>query len=84
MDAVPSGKAKSLKGVSTDPAHYPEDYSYDPAKHEVHVGDGRFAPVEPDVWEFEVSGLKVVQSVARLPDEEAVRQEIVAPRRHPS
>jgi hypothetical protein len=26
------------------------------------VGDGRFSPVAPEVWEFEVSGLKVVQS----------------------
>jgi hypothetical protein len=55
---VPSGKAKSLKGVSS----YPEDYNYDPAAREVHVGDGRFGPVEPEVWDFEVSGLKVVQS----------------------
>lgn len=26
------------------------------------MGDGRFGPVTPSVWEFEVSGLKVVQS----------------------
>lgn len=26
------------------------------------MGDGRFGPVVPDIWEFEVSGLKVVQS----------------------
>ena len=28
----------------------------------LHVGGGEFAPVEPDVYGFEVSGLKVVQS----------------------
>ena len=26
------------------------------------MGDGRFGPVAPEVWAFEVSGLKVVQS----------------------
>jgi hypothetical protein len=26
------------------------------------VGNSRFGPVTPEVWEFEVSGLKVVQS----------------------
>ena len=26
------------------------------------MGDGKFAPVKPDVYEFEVSGLKVIQS----------------------
>ncbi len=26
------------------------------------MGDGEFTPVEPEEWEFEVSGLKVVQS----------------------
>jgi hypothetical protein len=59
---VPSGKAKNLKGVSSDLARYPEDYEYDPEARQVRVGDGRFGPVEPKVWDFEVSGLKVVQS----------------------
>ena len=31
-------------------------------KSTLHVGDGQFAPVAPEVYEFEVSGLKVVQS----------------------
>ncbi len=28
----------------------------------LHVGDGEFTPVAPEVYEFDVSGLKVVQS----------------------
>jgi hypothetical protein len=48
--------------VSSAPAHYPTEYAYDPAKGEITVGDGRFGPVAPEVWDFEVSGLKVVQS----------------------
>ncbi|MDX0524827.1 type ISP restriction/modification enzyme [Sinorhizobium medicae] len=61
-DEVPQGKATTIKGVSSDPAKYPETYSYDRVALEVLVGDGRFGPVAPEVWEFEVSGLKVVQS----------------------
>ena len=61
-DEVPQGKATTINGVSADPAHYPVEYPYDEAKREIAVGDGRFGPVSPQVWEFEVSGLKVVQS----------------------
>ncbi|WP_141506748.1 type ISP restriction/modification enzyme [Rhizobium phaseoli] len=61
-DEVVQGKATTIKGVSSDPARYPEAYGYDPAEREVYVGDGRFGPVAQEVWEFEVSGLKVVQS----------------------
>ena len=61
-DDVPQGKATTIKGVSSDPKHYPEEYAYDPAKREIAVGDGRFGPVAPEVWDFEVSGLEVVKS----------------------
>lgn len=61
-DVIPPGAAKIIKGVSDNPAKYPEAFSYDPEKREITVGDGRFGPVAPEVWEFEVSGLKVVQS----------------------
>jgi len=61
-DEVPSGAAQNLKGVSTNPAQYPENYGYDPEKRQLRVGGGLFGPVAPEVWEFEVSGLKVVQS----------------------
>lgn len=61
-DQVPSGSAKNIKGVPSDPAKYPEDFAYAPETREVRVGDGRFGPVSLQVWGFEVSGLKVVQS----------------------
>ncbi|MCJ8519079.1 hypothetical protein ABID21_002212 [Pseudorhizobium tarimense] len=61
-DEVPQGKATTIKGVSSDTANYPEQFGYDAVAREIHVGDGRFGPVLPEVWEFEVSGLKVVQS----------------------
>jgi hypothetical protein len=59
---VPAGDAKIIKGVSDKPTDYPEDYGFDSAKCEITVGDGKFGPVTAAVWEFEVSGLKVVQS----------------------
>lgn len=61
-DEVPQGKATTIKGVPSEPAQYPTEYTYDPEKRQVAIGDGRFGPVTPEVWEFEVSGLKVVQS----------------------
>lgn len=61
-EEVPQGKATTIKGVSSDPTRYPEEFSYNEVKQEVTVGDGRFGPVTLGVWQFEVSGLKVVQS----------------------
>lgn len=61
-DEIPAGAAKIIKGVSDSPEKYPEAYSYDSSTEEIVVGDGRFGPVPPETWEFEVSGFKVVQS----------------------
>ncbi len=59
---VPPGKAKCMKAVPGDEAGYPDDYEYNEPTKTLRVGAGEFAPVEPEVYEFEVSGLKVVQS----------------------
>lgn len=59
---MPNRKATTIKSVSSAPAQYPAEYAYDPAKREITAGDGRFSPVAPEVWDFEVSGLKVVRS----------------------
>jgi predicted helicase len=59
---VPKGKARCTKAVPGDAANYPEDYQYNEATKTLHVGSGQFAPVAPEVYNFEVSGLKVVQS----------------------
>jgi hypothetical protein len=60
--SVPRGKAKCTKAVPGDAEGYPESFSYNEATHTLSVGDGRFTPITPEVYEFEVSGLKVVQS----------------------
>lgn len=59
---VPKGKARCTKPVPGDAANYPEKYEYNDATKTLHVGAGAFAPVVPEVYDFEVSGLKVVQS----------------------
>lgn len=59
---VPQGKARCTKGVSGTAEDYPEQFEYNEATQTLHVGDGEFAPVTSEVFDFNVSGLKVVQS----------------------
>lgn len=59
---VPKGNARCVKAVPSDPASYPEKYGYNDATQTLHVGSGEFRPVMAEVYEFEVSGLEVIQS----------------------
>ncbi|MBZ0264144.1 N-6 DNA methylase [bacterium] len=59
---VPQGSARCMKAVPGQPDGYPESFDYNEATGTLHVGEGEFAPVDSGVFEFEVSGLKVVQS----------------------
>ncbi|MES1943345.1 DNA methyltransferase [Salinisphaera sp. PC39] len=59
---LPRGMARCTVAVPDGKDNYPETFDYDPDRRTLLVGGGRFAPVSPEVWEFEVSGLKVVQS----------------------
>ena len=63
--SVPPGAARCTKGVAMDEDGYPDTFSHDAAKETLRVGDGEFAPVPSAVYEFEASGLKVVQSWLR-------------------
>jgi predicted helicase len=56
----PHGRARCTKAISTE--GLPEKFTYDEATQTLHVGDGLFKPVALAVWEFEVSGLKALQS----------------------
>ena len=56
------GTARCVKAVPGGPQLYPESFRYDATSQTVQVGAGRFAPVQPEVFEFEVSGLHVVRS----------------------
>ena len=59
---VPAGSARVTRAIDDDPAAYPEDFSYDEPTSTLRVGGGLISPVEPRVWSYEVSGLKVVTS----------------------
>ncbi len=59
---VPAGAAKCVKPVPEHKDGYPEAFEYSELTKTLHVGEGEFQPVSPEVFEFEVSGLKVVQS----------------------
>jgi len=59
---VPRGGGRCVKTVPGDRAGYPESFRYNETTQVLHVGDGEFGPVSREVYEFEVSGLKVVQS----------------------
>jgi hypothetical protein len=59
---VPKGRARCTKPVPGDAPNYPKSYEYNETTRMLRVGDGQFAPVAPEVYEFDVSGLKVVQS----------------------
>ena len=55
---VPPGAAKCVEAI---PGHA-EEFIYSEATQTLRISGGEFAPVAPEVYEFEVSGLKVVQS----------------------
>lgn len=57
-----TGVAKCFKAIPQSPDGYPDGFKYNEATQTLHVGEGEFAPVSPEVFAFEVSGLKVVQS----------------------
>ena len=56
------GSARCVKAVRGGKSGYPDSFHYTAATKTVHVGEGQFAPVSQEVFDFEVSGLKVVQS----------------------
>ena len=61
-DQIPPGAARCTVAVPGDAVGYPEKFAYNDENATLHVGAGEFAPVAPELFAFEVSGLKVVQS----------------------
>jgi Type ISP C-terminal specificity domain/N-6 DNA Methylase len=57
-----TGKAKSITPIPGDKTGYPESASFDAASETLYVGEGAFAPVSREVWEFSVSGFQPVKS----------------------
>ena len=59
---VPQGSARCEKPIGETPDAYPDGFEYHETTQSLLVGAGCFAPVHPKVWEFSVSGFKVVRS----------------------
>jgi Type ISP C-terminal specificity domain/N-6 DNA Methylase len=59
---VVGGIARNTHDVSQEHEKYPEGVVYDRENQELRVGNGVFAPVAPQIWEYSVSGLRVVDS----------------------
>ena len=62
---VPTGSARCTKAVPGNADDYPESFRHDAEARTLHVGQGEFADVAPEVFDFEVSGLEVVPSWLR-------------------
>ena len=58
--SVPQGDARCTQGVSLE--RYPESHEYDRADRTLRVGDGVFAPIKPEVWDYSVSGKQIVKT----------------------
>jgi hypothetical protein len=59
---IPQGRVRCRQGIPTTAAGYPETFSHDSTPQTLRVGDGVFSPVSDAVFNFSVSGLKVVES----------------------
>ena len=61
----PEGRPTLPEGntLQLSPIHgYPDKFRYIPGKQILEIGTGRSGPVSQEVWDFEVSGLKVLRS----------------------
>ncbi|MFN2383725.1 MAG: type ISP restriction/modification enzyme, partial [Gemmatimonadota bacterium] len=59
---IPQGIARCTRAVPADPENYPDAFSYDASSHRLLVGEGVFDPVSIEVYEFSISGFRVVHS----------------------
>jgi hypothetical protein len=59
---LPQGQRPKVVAVIPDtPEQMPEKITYDPETETIHVGSGEIRPVPLQVWEYNVSGLKVIK-----------------------
>ena len=56
--SLPAGSTGELAPIDG----YPATFQYRPDEHILQVGTGQFGPVSEEVWNFHVSGLKVLPS----------------------
>jgi hypothetical protein len=59
---VPRGRARCTKSVPGAEDGYPEFYDYNDTTQKLRIGLGEFCPISAEVYTFEVSGMRVVES----------------------
>ena len=59
---IPDGMAKCVAAVSQNADDYPDKFRYTPETQTLRVGKGEFAPVAPEVYNFQISSLNPLQS----------------------
>jgi hypothetical protein len=59
---IPRGRARTVREGPSSHDAYPDSYLYDQESRVLHVGDGEFGPVARAVFEFSVSGYRVIPS----------------------
>ncbi len=62
---IPPGAARCPKAVPGEADSYPDAFDYHSATRTLRVGEGEFAPVAAEIYEFQVSGFPVVRSWLR-------------------
>ena len=62
---VPTGSARCTKAIPGNADDYPKSFRHDAETRTLHLGRGEFSGVAPEIFEFEVSGRKVVWSWLR-------------------
>jgi hypothetical protein len=56
-----SGRPKVRVGIPDTEVGMPERMTYDDTTRTLHIGEGEIAPVAPEVWNYQVSGMPVVK-----------------------
>ena len=59
---IANSAARCTVGVPEAVEEYPEEFFHDAETATLHVGKGQFRPVATDIYDFEISEFKVVQS----------------------
>ncbi|MBI4805047.1 MAG: N-6 DNA methylase [Desulfovibrio sp.] len=62
MAHIQSGQARVVRPIPSSPSEYPEEFSYDVSSLGLSISSGLIAPVAPEIWDFDVSGLKPLHS----------------------
>jgi hypothetical protein len=60
--SVSPGKAQVVNPIGESAERYPEEYAYDDQAGRLFFGNGQIAPVAEAVWDYSVSGYRVLES----------------------